>query len=263
MTILFAVPERQPADGARRPLLTVCAVVLCCVTYLSLWAGEQVTHLPLTKVAQFVAGLVPIWLLGDAPRPPELSLVPLWLTPITAAFVHQGILHLGFNMLWLWMFGRQLERILGRLRYATLLVVAAYATAYFQALSVRTNIPVIGASGVIAAVLGGYAVLSPKSLVRVWFFPVGTFVPMPALFPLGGWFILDFLTTLDVLGKGRSDFIAHPAHLSGFLVGIGLAAVLRPAGIPLLDAGKPWPTLKIRGQRPRAQSQDRTMGADL
>jgi len=226
-------------------LLTICVVVLCCITYLSLFVAERVTHLPLMKMARALAGLNPIWLLGDSPRPPELDLVPIWLTPITAVFLHQGVFHLALNMLWLWMFGRSLERVLGTLRYATLLITAAYATAYFQALAVRTDVRVIGASGVIAAVLGGYAILRPKSVVRVWFFPVGFFVPMPAVWLLGGWFILDLLRTLDVLSKGREDFIAHPAHLSGFLVGIGLAALLRPAGMPLFDEGKPWPKLKF------------------
>jgi membrane associated rhomboid family serine protease len=243
MTAFFVVPEEQPAQTATRTLLTICIVVLCSLTYISTVVAERVMHLPIGKLTHFVAGLVPIWLLGDSARPPELDLVPLWLTPLTAIFVHQGVLHLVLNMLWFWAFGRELERILGLLRYATLLIVAAYATAYFQALAARTGVPVIGASGVVAAVLGGYVILRPKSVVRVWFFPIGSVLPMPAIFPLAGWFILDLLRTFDVVSKGRDDLIAHPAHLSGFLVGIGLAALLRPSGMPLFDQGKPWPRL--------------------
>jgi membrane associated rhomboid family serine protease len=198
-------------------------------------------------------GVTPAWLLHREPRPSEYDFVPVELTPLTAVLLHADILHLGFNCLWLGVFGPPLEATLGHVRYALLLLISAYAAVLFQALALPSAAPVIGASGVIAGVLGAYAALQPKTLVRVCLVIPPRMLAVPAVFVLAGWFALDLLHTLDEMQRRAVSYVGHPAHLSGFLFGIGLAATLRPAGMALFDSDKRWPTL---ADLQRAQRSD-------
>jgi membrane associated rhomboid family serine protease len=236
------IPAR--VDGGQRPPLLMPLLALAC---LSAWAlSAYVTgsaHPPAKEMLSF--GLVPDWLTGAVPRPEAYGLVPLWLTPLTAILVHDGILQLLFNVVWLWLFGRRLELSLGILRCALLMLGVTYGSALFQSVAAGGSEPVIGASGLVAGVLGAFIVLHPKAELKVFVLAGGFLRTMaiPAALVLLAWWVEDLLVAIDAVARGHTDGIAQPAHLSGFLLGMALATVLRPATLPLFDAGKPWPTL--------------------
>jgi membrane associated rhomboid family serine protease len=155
---------------------------------------------------------------------------PWWATVLTSMFMHGGILHIAFNMLFLWIFGNNVEDSMGRGRFVLFYLLAGIAAAYAQALlDTNATVPAIGASGAVAGVLGGYLLLYPHArvltLVFIIFFV--TLVEIPALVMLGIWFVLQFLpaigqvATPDVSATGGG--VAYFAHIGGFI--FGLAAI--------------------------------------
>ena len=153
------------------------------------------------------------------------------LTIATSAFVHGGWLHLGFNMLFLWVFGDNIEDALGHLPYlAFYLLVAAGAAALQVATDTASIIPVVGASGAIAGVLGAYLVLYPRATVAV-LLPFFFFIPLPvpAFLLLIFWFALQLFTGVASIGTSEaSEGIAVWAHVGGFITGFVLILLLRP-----------------------------------
>ncbi len=155
------------------------------------------------------------------------------LTVITSAFIHGGWLHLIGNMLYLWVFGDNVEDALGHIRYLVFYLVAATAAVALEvALDQGSIIPMVGASGAIAGVLGAYLVLYPRAVVGVvipivWFFGV---FPVPAVIIIVFWFVLQVFTGVATIGtaSGASEGIAVWAHVGGFLAGFLIVLALRP-----------------------------------
>jgi len=153
------------------------------------------------------------------------------LTGATAAFIHGGWLHLGFNMLFLWVFGDNIEDALGHLPYLIFYLLAAAGAAALQvATDTDSMIPVVGASGAIAGVLGAYLVLYPRATVAV-LLPFFFFIPLPvpAFLLLIFWFALQLFTGVASIGMSEaSEGIAVWAHVGGFVTGFVLILLLRP-----------------------------------
>jgi membrane associated rhomboid family serine protease len=174
---------------------------------------------------------------GGIPPPEPLDQAAWWLTIFTSMFMHGGLLHIAFNMLFLWIFGGNVEESMGRLRFVFFYLLAGIAAVYAQtAVSPDSAVPTIGASGAIAGVLGAYLLLLPRARVLTLIFIVFfvTFIEIPAYVMLGIWFVLQFLpavgqvATPDVAGDGG---VAYFAHVGGFLFGllmIRLFATHRP-----------------------------------
>ncbi|MFY9551297.1 MAG: rhomboid family intramembrane serine protease [Thermoanaerobaculia bacterium] len=147
--------------------------------------------------------------------------ISVYLTLITAMFMHGGFAHLAGNMLYLWIFGDNLESILGHLRYLIFYLltgVLAGLTHVFVTAFLGRNpmIPTLGASGAIAGVLGGYIVLFPHRRVRViWLYQV---LQVPALLVIGVWFLFQILSGAGS-PAGEAGGIAYSAHIGGFLTG--------------------------------------------
>jgi membrane associated rhomboid family serine protease len=156
----------------------------------------------------------------------ELDEPPCWATVFTSMFMHGGILHLAGNMLFLWVFGNNIEDSMGRIRFLLFYLLAGIVAVYAQSLlEPNSTLPTIGASGAVAGVLGGYILLHPRARVLtmiliVFFF---TFIEIPALIMLGIWFVLQALPAVgqlavpDIAGGGG---IAYLAHVGGFLFGL-------------------------------------------
>jgi membrane associated rhomboid family serine protease len=159
-------------------------------------------------------------------------------------FMHGGILHIGFNMLFLWIFGNNVEEAMGRGRYLLFYLLAGIAAVYSQsAIDPSGTLPSIGASGAIAGVLGAYAVLLPRAriltLVILIFFV--TMIEIPAYVMLGIWFVLQFIPAIgqvavpDIGGQGG---VAYFAHVGGFIFGLALVKLFarHPPGLASLRA---------------------------
>jgi membrane associated rhomboid family serine protease len=147
-----------------------------------------------------------------------------WVTPFTAMFMHGGLLHLGGNMLFLWIFGNNVEDSMGRVRFVAFYVLGGLAAFALQILvSPNAAVPNIGASGAIAAVLGGYILLYPRARVLTFIFIIFffTLVELPAFLVLGLWFVEQVLFGSAGLNHGGSGGgVAYFAHVGGFAFGL-------------------------------------------
>jgi membrane associated rhomboid family serine protease len=157
-----------------------------------------------------------------------LDEAPWWVTVLTSMFMHGGILHILFNMLFLWIFGNNIEDSMGRLRFLAFYLLAGIAAVYSQALlDTGATIPTIGASGAVAGVLGAYLLLLPRARVLTLIFIVffATLIEIPAYVMLGIWFVLQFLpaigqvATPDIAGDAG---VAYFAHVGGFVFGLAM-----------------------------------------
>lgn len=149
--------------------------------------------------------------------------LPAILTLFTMMFLHGGWLHLGGNMLFLWIFGNNVEDAMGRARFiAFYLVCGLIASAAQIAIEPASAIPNVGASGAIAGVLGAYILLYPRARVTtlVFLFVFITFIELPAVVVLLLWFVLQlFSGTSSLLGENAGGGIAYFAHVGGFVAG--------------------------------------------
>ncbi len=181
-------------------------------------------------------------------------------TPVTSLFLHDptGLMHIGFNMLFLWIFGQALESRLGSWWF--LLFYLAGGVAASLAHLVASASPAIGASGAVAAVSGAYLVLFPRSTVKVlfWFLIVGVF-HIPATYFIGLYFLLDLLGQVSTMfGAGGST--AYAAHLGGTFFGVSTALVLLLTGILKSTDLDLLYLLKQRRRRAEMRSAARTFG---
>ncbi len=149
------------------------------------------------------------------------------LTLFTAMFMHAGWLHLGGNMLYLWIFGDNVEDRFGHLKFIVFYLLCGIAATFAQlAFSAGSSVPNLGASGAIAGVLGAYLVLFPQGRVRVL---VGNRVtPMPALLVIGLWIVLQFFSGIgSISNTADTGGVAYMAHIGGFVAGLVLTFLLR------------------------------------
>lgn len=151
-----------------------------------------------------------------------------WQTVFVAMFLHGGWLHIGGNMLFLWVFGNNVEDRIGRIAYIVFYLLGGLAATGLQlAFAPDSTIPNLGASGAIAAVLGAYAVMFPRARVYtlVIFFFI-TAVELPAIVVLVAWFVLQLFTGVGELGTNVNGGVAYWAHVGGFVFGAAAAWLL-------------------------------------
>ncbi|QNL51765.1 rhomboid family intramembrane serine protease [Olivibacter sp. SDN3] len=156
--------------------------------------------------------------------------IPVFLTLITAIFMHGGLAHLGGNMLYLWIFGDNLEDKLGHLNYLffyLLCGVLAGLSHVFSTLFLGQDLltPCLGASGAISAVLAGYVVLFPRKRIFVWI--LITVIAVPAFLVVGLWFLFQLSNGLGALGGEQAGGVAYAAHIGGFIFGLLIVNRLR------------------------------------
>jgi membrane associated rhomboid family serine protease len=208
------IPLRDVIPSRTRPGVTIGLIVLNVLVFLF-----QVMLSDRTQE---------IFVYTFAVVPAHFSLVDVF----TAMFVHAGLAHLTGNLLFLWIFGDNVEDRLGHGRFVMFYLLCGFVAAFAQtALDPESTVPMVGASGAIAGVMGAYLVLYPHSRVLMLFpFPPILF-ELPAALFLGFWFVLQFLnglSSLPVLQTNQiSGGIAFWAHVAGFACGLALVRLLR------------------------------------
>jgi membrane associated rhomboid family serine protease len=162
----------------------------------------------------------PAFLMGHASF--EVSFMPL----MTSMFLHSGFLHLAGNMLFLWIFGDNVEDFFGHITYLFFYLICGVGAGLLHVLfNLNSIVPAVGASGAISGVMGAYMLLYPRAriLTLVFIFPL----PVPAVVFLGLWYVLQFLAGINMLGGGGSGGVAVWAHIGGFLLGMLLTMMAR------------------------------------
>jgi len=180
----------------------------------------------------YTYGAIPALLLGKARAHGLAPLHPIWLSIFTSMFLHGSVLHLGANMLYLWIFGNNVEDALGHLRFLSFYFLCGAIAAGAQiAMSLSSPVPMIGASGAIAGVLGAYYVKFPNARIRtlVFIFFLVTIVSIPASVLLIIWFLLQVLQSTATMGTPAAHGgVAVFAHVGGFIAGWALVRRLEP-----------------------------------
>ena len=145
---------------------------------------------------------------------------------LTSMFLHAGLMHLLGNMLFLWIFGDNVEDFLGHLGYLFFYLVCGIGSGLVHVLfNLGSPYPAIGASGAISGVMGAYILLFPRNRILTFFFIF--LIPVPAYLILGYWFVLQFLEGVGQLGTAARGGVAFWAHIGGFLIGLGITAMVR------------------------------------
>jgi membrane associated rhomboid family serine protease len=214
--------DRVP--GGPPPVITVGLVVLNVLAFLF-----ELSRPSEPALQSFIQawGVVPREYVLGRDIAPTIPL-PFWTTLLTSMFLHGGWMHLGGNMLYLWIFGDNIEKVMGAARFLVFYlacgIAAGLAHIFFSSAS---NIPTVGASGAISGVLGGYLVLFPRNRVRV--LTRGGIVALPAIAVLGFWILIQLVNgigsvavTADTGGGG----VAYMAHVGGFVAGLVLVKLL-------------------------------------
>ncbi len=177
---------------------------------------------------------MPAVLLGQGQLPPELSLVSPWITIFTSMFMHGGWMHLIGNMLYLWIFGDNVEDAMGHGRFVVFYLLCGVAAVFAQALpDPSSTVPMVGASGAISGVLGAYLLLYPHARVLV-VIPFGFYLhPMriPAGLVLVLWFGLQLLS--NAMAQAGQGGVAFRAHIGGFVAGMILITIFKQRRVRL------------------------------
>ena len=222
------IPLRDENPTHRAPVVTIALIAANVAVFF--W---QLMLPPRgAEAAVLSLGLIPAVLFGSVELPPEIRTVPALLTRITSMFLHGGFLHLAGNMLYLWIFGDNIEDRMGRGRFLAFYVLCGIAAALAQALpDPRSEIPMIGASGAVSGVLGAYLLLYPRApvLVVIPLLIVFYTIHVPAVIVLGIWFVGQLLSSLAQQGEAG---VAFRAHVGGFLVGLLLIRLFVRYGRP-------------------------------
>lgn len=213
------------------PVVTWAIIILCVAVFAwELSLGRQ------ADAAVYALGFKPVTLLRGQT---ELAAI----TILTAMFVHGGFLHVGGNMLYLWIFGNNVEDAMGHLKFIVFYLVSGVAAALSMAwMDPASNVPMVGASGAISGVLAAYVLLYPRARVTV-IVPLGIiFYPMKisAIWVVGFWFLLQLLSA--ALSNPDQPGVAWWAHVGGFVVGVVLTPLFKSSEFPLFGEVRrgPW-----------------------
>jgi membrane associated rhomboid family serine protease len=225
------IPLRDANPIHKTPWITLAFIALNVVAFAA-WQGFPVTgDLSRSQLeVVFCHGAIPFEL-SNMRELPDLvrecgDKSPWFVTIFTSMFLHANLLHIGGNMLFLWIFGNNVEDRMGRLAFPMFYLAAGVVAAYVQTYlgGAGSQVPLIGASGAIAGTLGAYIVMFPHAriLTAVFFFFI-TMVELPAIIVLGLWFVLQFLSGVGQLGQDVGGGVAFWAHIGGFAFGAVVA----------------------------------------
>jgi membrane associated rhomboid family serine protease len=221
------IPIGDDNEGGLTPLVTWTLIALNVLAFfLELSQGSE------RALQSFVTawGVVPREYSLGRDLAPDIPL-PFWSTLVTSMFLHGGWAHLGGNMLFLWVFGDNLERVMSHARYLLFYLLCGIAAGLAHiAFNSNSTMPSVGASGAISGVLGGYMLLFPRNRVRV--LTRGGVTAVPAFVMLGLWILLQLVSGVGAMAQTeQTGGVAYMAHIGGFVAGLVL--------VKLFAAGRP------------------------
>jgi membrane associated rhomboid family serine protease len=220
------IPIRDQIKTRRTPIINYLLIAANIIVFLLQWMSGEVSDRFMLVPANFLA----------APTDPG-NLLDIF----TSMFMHAGLLHLAGNMLYLWIFGDNVEDRLGSLPYLIFYLVGGVLASLAHIFTnPASTVPVVGASGAIAAVLGAYLVLYPQSRILT-FIPIGYLMRLklvPAILVLGLWFILQLFNGVLSLGQVQGGGTAFWAHIGGFVAGIIMGLFFKQRSQP--DQRQRW-----------------------
>jgi rhomboid family protein len=228
------IPLRDTNPTLRRPVVTIGIIVVCIAAFVYELAVQSEGARAFSRfIREF--GLVPAELSAQLGGDQADQLYRELSTLVTSMFLHGDLAHIGFNLLFLWIFGNNIEDLLGHLGFLAFYLAGGIVAATAQVVvDPGSTTPVIGASGAIAAVLGAYLVLYPgaRVLSLIYFGLFFQLIQVPAILLLGIWFLVQIGGALMASGAAASSGgVALFAHIGGFVAGVVAGLLLRGAGL--------------------------------
>ncbi len=223
------IPLRDSIPSRTFPAVTIALIVANVAVFLwqlSLGPGNESLVLEMGAVpARFTRG-----------APAAAQALPAPATLLTSMFLHGGLFHLAGNMVFLWIFGNNVEDAVGHVRFVVFYALCGVAAASGHILfHPDSRIPMVGASGAISGVLGAYFLLYPQARIRTLVFLgfLAQVVNVPAYIFLGVWFLMQFVTGAATEASSAGGGVAWMAHVAGFVAGVPLLLVFRRRGVRL------------------------------
>lgn len=232
------IPVRDENRSLTRPHVTWIIIIINVAAFLATWLPSFLGVSPRSLLdAVYNFGMIPQLIFQGQ------NLYTLF----TSTFLHGDPIHLASNMLYLYIFGDNIEDAFGHLRYLGLYILFGLAASLAHLLTTANpSIAAIGASGAISGVLGAYFILYPRArIVTLIFYFLITFVRVPAVFFLGFWFILQLFSGTVMLTYGVQSGVAYWAHIGGFVAGIAIALLLRAVRKPPKPVSPPYYEIEI------------------
>ena len=232
---MFFFPFADENPTKQKPLISWSIILICSLIFL--YYSFEKSFLRDQIFLTF--GMVPALIFGYSELSQSLNIIPPVLSIITSMFLHGGWMHLIGNMTYLYIFGDNVEETLGRKKFIFFYLITGVCAAMAQALlDPMSSIPMVGASGAIAGVLGAYLVLFPRAKIKVffWFIIFFKIFKIRAYIVLGGWIIFQFISFSgnDTAGGG----VAYAAHIVGFISGVILISLLKKKNLDLKKLSK-------------------------
>jgi membrane associated rhomboid family serine protease len=229
---MFPIHDDNPTRIT--PYVTYALLSACVLIFF--W---QVSLGDAAQQAVYSFGVIPSVLFASRSLPVELEILPAWMTIFSSMFLHGGWMHLIGNMLYLWVFGNNVEDAMGHKRFILFYLSCGLLAALTQAvLNPDSEIPMIGASGAISGVLGAYVLLHPHARILV-VIPIGILIYTPwiaAYWVLGFWFVLQLINSL--VSASDAGGVAYGAHLGGFVAGMLLIPLFKYRHVSLFSPSK-------------------------
>lgn len=211
------------------PVITIAFITAC----IGVFAYQFSMGPQAGQMLVYQLGAIPAVIFGNETLPPEVVLVPSSLSLITSMFLHGGFMHLFGNMLYLWIFGNNIEDIMGHTRFIVFYILCGIIAAMSHALTDPGSVtPMIGASGAISGVLGAYLLIYPRAHVKTLIL-LGFFIRimyLPAGVVLGFWFLLQLGNGWLMMDKGGGG-VAWFAHIGGFIAGMVLVGFFKKKNV--------------------------------
>jgi membrane associated rhomboid family serine protease len=227
------IPLHDDNPTELTPVVTIGFIATCVLVFFyqaSLSAGSGETFV-------FLYGAIPALLFGQDNLPEMGATIPAYTTLITSMFLHGGWMHLIGNMLYLWIFGNNIEDVMGHAKYIGFYLTCGVLAALSHALTDPSSlVPMVGASGAISGVLGAYLLLFPRATVLVIMPGFGT-TRVAAGFVLGMWFVMQLLSGGMSIGSAGGG-VAFFAHIGGFLAGMALIGLFKRRDVPYFAPGQ-------------------------
>ncbi len=224
------IPLKDDNPTKSFPFVTIILIAVNAIVFFYQLSLNDVSG----KIFVFTYGAIPYELMNSI-NLPLTPYIPNSATVFTSMFLHGGLFHLGGNMLYLWIFGNNIEDSMGHIKFIVFYLICGTAAVFAHTVvNPSSKLPMIGASGAIAGVLGAYLLLFPRARVLTLIF-LGFFIrviEIPALIVIGFWIIIQFLSgamSVGVAGGG----IAYFAHIGGFLSGFALIGLFKKRGVKI------------------------------
>jgi len=221
------IPLRDENPTRTMPIVVIALIIINCVVFFVDQGGARGHVGALAGLAMTPSEIVT----GQDVGSPTIH--PMWLTLFTSMFMHANLVHIGGNMLYLWIFGNNIEDTLGHLRFLVFYFAGGCIAGLAHILGsisnpIMANTPTVGASGAIAAVLGAYLILFPGARV-ICLVPFGFLyvTAVPAVVVLALWFLIQILN----VGAASGSHVAYWAHFGGFVAGVALILLMRGRGL--------------------------------